>query len=261
MSRFKSLAALVLIAGLGACAVEPAGNVTAFGTPAVQSGARTIADYRLRLTPPPDYCALDRGQPFDAMMLGLLDETIAGALQLLDVWRDCSALAASRRGVQDFSEPGVAVTAVLQDGRPMRAPLPRAMLLDQLAVAFALMQEDTSLHEELEADLRNRFDGTIGRLAAGLGHRAAFGGITNLGVKAQDENAVYLAMISRADTNGTNVVFGNIVAVTEINGLILEIAVFADHAGDAHLDRLLAEAQSVMQRLVAANNHPSWNDV
>ena len=261
MSRFKSLAALALIAGLGACAAETAGDATAFGTPAVQSAARTIADYRLRLTPPPDYCELDRSQPIDAMMLGLLDETIAGALQLLEVWRDCSALVASRRGVQDFSEPGVGITAVLQDGRPMRAPLPRVMLLDQLAVAFALMTEDEALHDELEADLRNRFDGTVGRLAAGLGHRAEFGGIADLGVKAQDENAIYLAMISRASTNGRNIVFGNIIAVTEINGLILEIAVFADHAGDPHLDRLLAEAKSIMQRLVAANNHPAWNDV
>ena len=261
MRRFKSLAALALAAALAACAAQSDRNVAAFGTPAAQSSARTIADHRLRLTPPPDYCALDRGQLMDAMMLHLLDKAVEGAVQVLDVWRDCSALAASRRGVQDFSEPTVAITAVLLDGRPTQSPLPRATLLDQLAVAFALMKEDKALQDELEADLRRRFDGTVGRLAASLGKSAELGATTDLGVRAQDENAVYVATISRATADDEEIVLSNIVAVTEMNGLILEIAFFADHAGDAHMDRLLAEAKSIMQRLVAANNHPTWNDI
>jgi hypothetical protein len=68
-------------------------------------------------------------------------------------------------------------------------------------------------------------------------------------------------MISRAKSNGNEVVLDNIIAVTEINGLILEIAFFADRAGDDHVERLLAEAKAIVQALVADNNHPEWSDV
>ena len=257
MRLCKGLFALAVCGALAACAgteVAGTGNTATYGPPAVQSAEATIAEHRLRLRPPPDYCALDRAQLQDALVLHLLDKAVEGAAQVLSIWRDCAALAASRRGVRDFARPAVAVAAALEDGRPLRLPMSRQMLLDLLASTYPELADNDALSAQIDEEVRRRFDDTIGRFARNSGVRMEMGETTNLGFKARDANAAYLAFISRARSGDAQIVLGNIVAVTQVNGLLLQVAVFADLEDESTIDRLLAEAQAILARLVADND-------
>lgn len=260
MNRFGVLPALALAVLLSACA---GGNsqTSALPATATRSGDAAATARQLHLNPPADYCALDRSEPVDALALGLLERTVDGIVQVLVLWRPCTDLLASRRGIQNFDRPSAAITAVVQHGAPIRAPMSRAGLLPELAAAFAVLGRDKALDAALDAEVKRRFDDTVGRLAESLGSSAALGPMTKLGVRAQDRNALYLAMITEASAGDRRVTLDNIIAVTEINGFIIEVAVFANRTDDPEMKRLLAFTQALMAKLVADNDHPTQTDV
>jgi hypothetical protein len=258
MTRSKVLPVVALAALLSACA---AGNTQPPAFTATRSGDAAATARLLHLNPLADYCALDRSQPLDALVLGLAEKSVDGIAQVLTLWRPCADLLAFRRGIQNHDRPTAAITVLVRNGIPIRAPMPRASLLPELATAFALVSRDKTLNAAIDTDVRRRFDDTVGRLAESLGSRAAVGDMTNLGVKAQDRNALYVAMLSEASVGNQRTTLDNIIAVTEINGLLVEVAVFANRTDDPEMKHLLAFAQSLMAKLVADNDHPSQTDV
>jgi len=253
-----------LAAMLSACAADRPTSAdrasSVFGGES-RSGDAAATARLVRLNPPPDYCALDRSQLVDAVSLHLLQKAVDGVAQLLSVWRDCSELAATRRGTVLFEEPSVAITVVVKEGEPVRTAVPRAEFLEMVAVIMPALRSDRSHQEAVEKELRRRFDDSVGQLAKSLGQRAAMGDLTDLGVRAKDRNAVYLAMITRADSGQRDLVLDNIIAVTQVRGLVMEVAFFANRTGEASLDRLLAEAQAIMSRIVSDNDHATQTDV
>ena len=253
MTVVRRLSVLVLILSLSACAADKPKTVD---LDTRSSGDAAATARLLRLNPPEHYCALDRRQVTDALSLQLLEKTAAGVAQVLAVWRDCTALANSRRGINDYSLPTVAITALVRQGKPIRPSIPRATLIEQMALAFTALSKDKALNDAIDEDMRRRFDSSVGQLAESFGKSAELGETTDLGIKAQDENAVYLAMITRASAAGRHVVLGNISAVTELNGIVVEIVFFADYEGDRDLSRLLAAARRIMADLVGDNDMP-----
>jgi hypothetical protein len=258
MTRFRLLPAAALAVLLSACA---AGNTQPPSFTATRSGDAAATARLLHLNPPADYCALDRSQPVDALSLAVLEKTVDGIAQVLALWRPCPDLLASRRGIRNFDRPTAAITAIVQQGVPVRAPVPRARLLPELASILALGNRDKALDAAIDAEMRRRFDETVGRLAKSFGSDAALGETVDLGVRAQDRNAVYVAMITEASLGDRRSTLDNIIAVTELNGLIIEVAIFANRAGDPEMKRLLAFAQALMAKLVADNDHPNQTDV
>jgi hypothetical protein len=256
MHRFRFLLAAAFAVLLSACA---AGDGQAPAFTATRSGDAAATVRLLHLNPPTDYCALDRSQPVDALSLALLEKTVDGIAQILAVWRPCPDLLASRRGIRNFDRPTAAITAVVQHGAAARAPMPRASLLPLVAALFG--SRDKARDAAIDDEVRRRFDETIGRLAESFGSHAALGDMTHLGVRAQDRNAVYLAALSDATVGDQQITLDNIVAVTEINGLIIEVAVFANRTDDPEMKHLLAFAQSLMAKLIADNDHPNQTDV
>jgi hypothetical protein len=256
MTRFKFLLAAALAVLLSACAGS--GSQTPALT-ATRSGDVAATARLLHLNPPTGYCAFDRSHPVDALSLALLEKTVDGIAQILGVWQPCPDLLASRRGIRNFDRPTAAITAVVRDGAAARAPMPRASLLPLVAALFGT--RDKARDAAIDDEVRRRFDGTIGRLAESFGTHAALGDMTDLGVRAQDRNAVYLAALTDASVGDQQITLDNIVAVTEINGLIIEVAVFANRTDDPEMTDLLAFAQALMAKLVADNDHPNQTDV
>jgi len=252
----RTLPVLVLVLSLSACAADKPKTVY-LDTPARSSGDAAATAHLLRLDPPEHYCALDRKHFMDAIALQLVEKAVEGAAQVLTVWRDCTALADSRRGINDYSQPTIAITALVEQGAPIRPSIPRATLIEQVAMAYAVVQRNEALTDAIDEEVRRRFDSSVGPLAESLGQTAKLGETTDLGVKGQDENAAYIAMITRASVGDRRIEVGNIIAITELNGILTEIAFFADHESDPDLSKLLATARKIMADLVVANDLPS----
>jgi hypothetical protein len=263
MPLIRSLCAFLLILSLSACAADKPKAVNlgsgSFGSGSSGDAAATAS--LLQLKPPAHYCALDRGQVIDAMAMQVLDKYLEGIAQLLAVWRDCAALEASRRGISDYSTPMVAITAVVQNGMPVRPPIPRATLIQQFALLFSELAKSNDFNEAVDAEARKRFDNTVGQLAKQFGSSAELGESSGFDVRGQDESAVYIGMINGLDSGNRHVVIGNIVAVTVLNGIVVEVAFFSDYDNDPHLTTLLATARTIMRQLVNANDFPNHIDI
>jgi hypothetical protein len=256
MRPFARLCALLLAAALAACAgAKTSDGRFAAAQPALQSSAETIAEYRLRLNPPPGYCDFDRGRFEDAVMLDLLDRSVEGEAQVLAVWRHC-ALAVALRG-SGGARTTVAVTAALEEGRPFRTPLSRPLLLDLVEAVVKDVTADEARMAEIEADSRRRVEETLGPLAQAMGKPLPKEETRLLGLRARDASAAYIATVSRTQDAGKTVVTGNVAALTQINGLFLMIGFSTPLAGDADIDALVDEAKSVMRWLIADNDHPN----
>ena len=244
------LSTLSLLLLLSGCASGSAYNSSA---PAPVPGAAAAAVSPLRLVAPAKYCAMDRGKPLDALSLDLIDKTLGDLAQLHAVWRDCDALAASRRGISDFSAPSVVISTLLQEGRVISLTMSREVFLEQMALAVSLFGKDPALNQATEDDARRRFDATIGKLADSIGLTMTMGRVRNLDLNARDENAVYLAVVGDLKVGDQSVALATISGVTLIRKSIVEVSVFQDVADGTTLDHLLAEAKDIMRGLVADN--------
>jgi hypothetical protein len=177
--------------------------------------------------------------------------------QVLTVWRDCDALEASRRGINDFSTPTVAITALVQNGRPVRLPIPRATFIKQFAAMFSDLAKNDDFNDAVDQEARKRFDSSVGQLVEQLGVRLELNPGRDLRVLAQDDSAVYISMVNSMDASSQRTVIGSVVAITKLNGIAVDIAFFSDYNGGPNLTSLLATAQTIMRQLVNANDFPN----
>jgi hypothetical protein len=258
MSFVRRLCALLLIASLSACAADKPKAID-IGTGSSGDAAATAR--LLRLQPPEHYCALDRTKPLDAVAMRALDTYLEGIAQLLAVWQDCAALEAARRGVSDNATLTVAITAIVENGKPVRLPIARATLIQQFALMFSELAKNDDFNEAADAEVRKRFDASLGKLVESLGVNLEIGKSSGLAVRAQDDSAVYIGMVNSLDVGNRHVTIGNIIAVTQLNGIVVEVAFCSAYDGDPELTTLLATAQKIMRQLVSENDFPNRMDI
>lgn len=252
MHPLRSFLTLAVLGVLSGCAGN-ADTKTEAPPTAPRPPEISTADGLLNLAPPASLCALDRSQPIDALALGVMQKYLDDAAQLLAVWRDCAALAASRAGAHDFDDPSIAIAVLTRNGRPVSMRLSRAAFLDQMGQALSLLSASTDLDAAAEKEDKKRFDESIGRLAKSVGLDIELTRQTSLGIRAHDENAIYLGMLSAVRFGKEHEFVAAVVAVTLLNDLVVQVNVAREFDGDMTLAPLVAEAQGLLRHLAAAN--------
>lgn len=228
MTRMFLLAGLLaaLSACVGATDKAPHGTV---------SGIEDIA-----LPIPGGDCALSDRHPADRDMLLLAELIHAGRNRVLSVFADCQDVADFRAG---GAEPARRTSYLMPlSARDRHINLPRGQVIADLTA----QADRADPHAAAGRDIQRRFD------QAGFGRN--LGEVVSLGVLHSDDTALYMGTVQNVgDSHGITLRAVTVNALTLINGRLLGVSLGAPYQGPESVERILADAQGHVGRLIAAN--------
>jgi hypothetical protein len=205
-------------------------------------GAFTIGGRAVNLAVLPGFCRMDENHPIDRMLLTQVRGATAGKSELLTQMVECKQLEEVRAGnrtmLDDFSQVQVALQAKDMDARGQESELIKS-------VCAAMKAQGDKMVTDMLPDVKAR----VAKAAQGL----TLGGVSNLGVLAEDKNACYVGLIQNISFGATTRNLLTVYANTIVNGRFLYIYRFAAPAETQSVEKLLSELRAYIDAQVAAN--------
>jgi len=208
----------------------------------------------------PDLCPLDpAGSPGEAAIQEMFEAADGGRLASLLLFYDCPFVDWLRAGSTDTPlDPTawVRIAAVKDsDGSLLQVSLSRAALLEEGAIEL-----EQQLGGMASGDLKAALDEALARVNDSLqqldpaNERFELSNVVPLGVLAKEPEAIYAGVLASVELAGEQEVVLSVLALTLLQGHIVNIYVFRPYAGPEQVDRQLAEARLLVQDLVQRND-------
>ena len=209
--------------------------------PALPAAAEPVDLYgrQIEFFLPMGYCYLDESQAAEKMVVDNVVQMNQGSNDLVAYFAPCNDLVAYRAGaIVTLSEYGI-VFVPLVNGSFEPAPTPRAESLPQIAASMPALDE--ALLAQIEQDVNQN--------PAGF----TLSGTQFLGVIGQDANAIYAGMVAEVSDGQTSVPAAGVLAITQLQDVVLTINLYRTYLSNADIVALLTEVESYAGELVAAN--------
>jgi hypothetical protein len=209
--------------------------------PALPAAAEPIDLYgrQVEFFPPIGYCYLDESQPGEKELVSTIAQTNQGTNDLIAYFAPCNDLTAYRAGAIAVLSEYAIVFVPLVDGGFQPTPVARTESLPQIAASMPAMDEAAMLQLEQEASNNP--------------HGVTLSGSQFLGLIGQDGNAIYAGMLSNVSDGTTTSAVAGVLAITQVQDVILTFNVYRTYRSNADIVALLTEAESYVAELVAAN--------
>ena len=186
---------------------------------------------------PAGYCALDRAHPMDREIFAVTEDVNLTAQYLFHAV-SCENLEAWHEGRSSGLDRYMNAVTPLLDGAPQTiGGLTRSRFLWQMKQSLPALDL-----EEIQTDIDRMYDETD----------MSIGGIQLLGVVAEDENALYVALAATVETDVGETVAASLWATTALNSVIVFVYLTSDMSPGIH-ETLADEIAPYMAELVRLN--------
>ena len=203
-----------------------------------------VADRTLLIEPTEGFCALDLSNPVDSSLFEYMANLQKDYNQLVGYWVDCQQLERVRSRETETLESYVLVLAQRQETGAVIRPV------DMPLGGFLSAMKDFILNS-----------GGMGKIEEGyeLGKDVLddqginLGETRSLGLIADDASALYLGNVQGYELNGVTAVMACVIAMTELNGIMISVNVYETYRGAETIELLQRRAATIAADLVVKN--------
>jgi len=209
--------------------------------PALPAGAEPVDLYgrQVEFFLPMGYCYLDESQPGEQQLVSAIVQSNQGSNDLIAYAAPCNDLIAYRVGAIEVLSEYAIIFVPLVDGGFQPTPVSRAESLPQIAASMPALDEAALQQLEQEASSNP--------------HGVTISGSQFLGLIGQDANAIYAGMLSNVSDGTTTSAVAGVLAITQLQDVIVTFNVYRVYRSNADIVALLTEAEAYVADLVAAN--------
>lgn len=186
---------------------------------------------------PAGYCALNRAHPMDREIFAVTEDVNLAAQYLFHAV-PCENLEAWHEGRSSGLDRYMNAVTPLLDGAPQTiGSLTRSRFLWQMKQSLPTLDLD-----EIQTEIDRMYDETA----------MSIGGIQLLGVVAEDDNALYVALAATVESDVGETVAASLWATTALNSVIVFVYLTSDMSPGIH-ETLADEIAPYMAELVRLN--------
>jgi hypothetical protein len=209
--------------------------------PALPAAAEPVDLYgrQVEFFLPMGYCYLDEAQPGEQQLVSAIVQSNQGSNDLIAYAAPCNDLIAYRVGAIEVLSEYAIIFVPLVDGGFQPTPVSRAESLPQIAASMPALDEAALQQLEQEASSNP--------------HGVTISGSQFLGLIGQDANAIYAGMLSNVSDGTTTSAVAGVLAITQLQDVIVTFNVYRVYRSNADIVALLTEAEAYVADLVAAN--------